>query len=226
MTTVFVAAFAASALVALGAVVLAAPVGSRACPQGFICHKPPTALPLRSLTTFTGSLGWRDEYDSQLVAPLKADAAGNQLVLHETPMGDQLLGATSGSSSLGIWIRGYPASQFSAQSAMQSMISDLDANVVGATTAPSSDQMFGIPVLGFHPATGQVLEGDARTPQGPGGLVKVAVLAASSGAVTVVAAVVYQVRRGTTQTVNPDEPFDRFADQVLETIRFPSDGNA
>jgi pSer/pThr/pTyr-binding forkhead associated (FHA) protein len=224
-TTVFVAVFAAAAIIATGTVFLAAPLGTRACPQGFICHKPPTAPALRALTTFTGSLGWRDEYDPQLAAPSKADITGNQLVLHETPGGDQLLGAAQGSNSLGIWIRGYQASQISPQAAMQSMIDTLDSGLVGATTAPSSDQTFDIPVLGFHRATGQVLEGDARTPQGPGPLVKVAVLAASAGAVTVVAAVVYEVRRGTTQNTNPDEQFDRFADQVLETIRFPSDGS-
>jgi pSer/pThr/pTyr-binding forkhead associated (FHA) protein len=224
VTAVFASVFAVSVLAAAGAVVLAAPLGSRACPDGFICHKPPTAAPLRALTTFAGSLGWRLEYDPQLVAPSKADAAGNQLVLEETAMGDRSLGAASGSKALGISVRGYPASSVSAQAAMQSMVNQLGAALVGATTAPNSDQMFGVPVLGLHRAIGEVLEGDFRTPQGPGGLVKVAVLAASSGPVTVVAAAYYLVRRGTSQDTNPNEQFDRFADQVLETVRFPSDG--
>jgi pSer/pThr/pTyr-binding forkhead associated (FHA) protein len=221
---VFASVFAAAALAAAGAVLLAAPLGSSACPDGFICHQPPTAPPLRALTSFSGSLGWRVEYDPQLAAPSKADAAGNQVVLHETSTGDQIIGAAPGSASLGIWVRGYSATHFSAAAAMQSMIDHLDLELVGATPAPSSDQMFGVPVLGLHRAAGEVLEGDLRTPQGPGGLVKVAVLAATSGAVTVVAAAFYQVRRGTSQDTNPDEPFDRFADQVLETVRFPSDG--
>jgi len=225
VTAVFVAVFAAAVLVAVAAVLLASPLGSRACPRGFICHKPPTAPPLRALTTFSGSLGWRAAYDSQLAAPTTADAAGNQLVLHETSISDRTLGATPGSNALAIWIRGYAASQVSARAAMQSMINTAGSALVGATAAPSSDQMFGIPVLGFHRATGEVLEGDARTPQGPGGLVKVAVLAASSGRVTLVAAVAYGIRQGTSQGTNPNEPFDRFADQVLETVRFPSDGS-
>jgi pSer/pThr/pTyr-binding forkhead associated (FHA) protein len=224
VTVVFVAVFAVASLVAVGAVLLVAPLGSRACARGFICHKPPTAPPLRALATFTGSLGWRAEYDSQLAVPSKADAGGNQLVLHETSASDQILGASPGSNALNIWIRGYPASQVSAQAAMQSMSSAINGALVGATAAPNSDQLFGIPVLGFHRATGEVLEGAARTPQGPGGVVKVAVLAASSGKVTLVAAVVYGIRQGSSQATNPDEPFDRFADQVLETVRFPSDG--
>jgi pSer/pThr/pTyr-binding forkhead associated (FHA) protein len=224
VTGVFVAVFAAGAMVAVGAVLLAAPLGSSACARGFICHKPPTAPPLRALATFTGSLGWKVEYDPQLAAPSNADAAGNQLTLHETSISDQTLGATPGSDAVDIFIRGYPSSHVSAKAAMQSMIDTVDSALVGPTAAPNSDQMFGIPVLGFHTATGEVLEGDARTPQGPGGLVKVAVLAASSGKVTVVAAAAYAVRQGSSQGTNPDEPFDRFADQVLETIRFPSDG--
>jgi pSer/pThr/pTyr-binding forkhead associated (FHA) protein len=226
VVAVFVAVFAAAVLVAVGGVLLASPLGSRACARGFICHKPPTAPPLRALTTFTGSLGWRAEYDSQLAVPAKADAAGNQLVLHETATSDQMLGVPPGSQTLAIWIRGYAARHVTARAAMQSMIGLVDASLVGATTAPSSDQMFGIPVLGFHRAIGDVLEGDARTPQGPGGLLKVAVLASTSGTVTLVAAVVYAIRQGTSQATNPDEPLDRFADQVLETVRFPSDGSA
>ena len=151
---------------------------------------------------------------------------GNELVLHETSAGDQILGAPPGSHAIGIWIRGYPASQFSAQAALQNMVNAVGAALVGATAAPNSDQMFGIPVLGFHTAAGRVVEGNARTPQGPGGLVKVAVMSASSGRVTVVAAAAYAIQQGTSQGTNPDEPFDRFADTVLETVRFPSDGGA
>ncbi len=224
VTAVFTSVFAVAALASAGVVLLAAPLGSSACPNGFICHKPPTAPPLRALTPFAGSLGWRVEYDSQLAVPAKADAAGNQLLLHETAAGDQMLGAAPGSKSIGILIRAYSSSHFSAPAAMQSMINELSLGLVGATTAPSSDQMFGVPVLGLHRAVGDVLEGDLRTPQGPGGLAKVAVLAASSGPVTVVAAAFYLIRRGTIQDTNPDEPFDRFADQVLETVRFPTDG--
>ncbi len=224
VTAVFASVFAAAALVAAGTVLLAAPLGSQPCPDGFICHRPPTAPPLRLLATYSGSLGWRVEYDPQLAAAAKADVAGNQLVLQETTVGDHILGAAPGSKALGIWVRGYPASRFSAQAAMQSMLGDVESQLVGATSAPSSDQMFGVPVLGLHRAIGEVVEGNASTPQGPGDLVKVAVLATTSGSVTVTAAAFYGVRRGTTQATNPDEPFDRFADQVLETVRFPSDG--
>ena len=150
--------------------------------------------------------------------------SGNQLVLRDTPAEDRLLGLSPGSNAVGIWIRAYPARQVSAQAALQSMAGTLDSVLVGASTAPSSDQLFGIPVLGFHRAAGEVLEGDSRTPQGPGPLVKVAVLAASSGAVTVVAGIFYAVRQGQSQATNPDAPLDTFADQVLETVRFPSDG--
>lgn len=221
---VFGTVFASAVTLAVAAVLLGAPLGSRTCPKGFICHKPPTAPPLRALTTFTGSLGWRAEYDAQLATPARADVSGNQLVLRDTPAEDRLLGASPGSNAIGIWLRAYPARQVSAQAALQSMAGTLDSVLVGASAAPSSDQLFGIPVLGFHRAAGEVLEGDARTPQGPGPLVKVAVLAASSGAVTVVAGIFYPVRQGQSQATNPDTPLDTFADQVLETVRFPSDG--
>ncbi len=226
VTAVFAVVFAAAALVAVAAVLLAAPLGSSACATGFICHPPPKALPLRVLTTFTGSLGWRTEYDPQLATPITADASGNQLVLHETAKADQeILHLTPGNARLGIWIRAYPSSQFSAVAAMQSMANAVETHLVGATTAPSADQMFGVPVLGFHTASGEVLDGNALTPQGPGAPLKLAVLAATSGSVTIVAAVVYEIQRGTSQGTNPDLPFDQFADTVLETVRFPSDGS-
>ncbi len=60
---VFAGVFAAAAIVAAVLVLISAPLGSRACAQGFICHKPPTARPLQALTTFSGALGWRVEYD-------------------------------------------------------------------------------------------------------------------------------------------------------------------
>ena len=79
-------------------------------------------------------------------------------------------------------------------------------------------------MLGFHPAVGEVLEGNAQTPQGPGPLVKLAVLSAASGGVTVAMAFVYPIQQGHSQGSNPDRPFDIFGDQILGTVRFPSDG--
>ena len=219
---VFVGVFVAAAIVAGLVVVLAAPLGSRSCPQGFVCHKPPTAPPLRALTTFTGALHWRVEYDSQMATP--ASTSGNQIVLRESDAQDKLWGASPGSRIINVELRASPSSQTSPQTAMQSLASGIASNLVGAETAPNSDQMFGQPVLGFHPAQGEVLEGDLQTPQGPGGLIKVAVLSASSGGVTIAAAVVFPVQKGQTQQDNPDRPLDQFGDQILETVRFPTDG--
>jgi pSer/pThr/pTyr-binding forkhead associated (FHA) protein len=223
---VFAVVFFAAAFVALGAVLINAPLQTSACPSGFVCHKPPTAPPLQAEITFTGSLGWRAEYDPQLTVPVTADVRGNQLVLQDTRQAArENLGVTSGRAGLGIWIRGYPASQFTAQAAMQDMLNALSAHLVGAVTAPSSDQMFGVPVLGFHTATGEVIDGAISTPQGPGALEKVAVRAATSGSVTIAAAVFYPIRRSSVPNTNPDEPIDQFADSLLETVRFPSDGS-
>jgi pSer/pThr/pTyr-binding forkhead associated (FHA) protein len=222
----FAAVFAASAIIATVAVLLASPLGSRLCPQGFTCHRPPTTPPLRALSTFTGSLGWRVEYDSKAAAPVGGSPSANLLLLHETDAQDRALGAKPGSNLIGVVVHAYPAAQVSAQGAMQSMASTLDSRLLGTIAAPSSDQMFASPVLGLHPAQGVVLEGNAQTPQGPGGLLKIAVLAASSGGVTIAAGVIYQVLQGQRQANNPDQPLDQFGDTVLETVRFPSDGGA
>jgi hypothetical protein len=222
--SVFAGVFAAAAIVSVAAVLIAAPLGSRTCPQGFICQKPPTAPPLQASTTFTGALGWRAEYDPQHATPATADVKGNQLLLHESDAQDKDWGATPGSHVIAVLVHAYPSTRFSAQAAMQNLANGISANLVGATTAPNSDQMFGNPVLGFHPARGEVLEGSTQTPQGPGGLLKAAIMSASSGGVTIAAAVVYPVQQGQSQQTNPDLFLDQFGDQVLSTIRFPSDG--
>jgi pSer/pThr/pTyr-binding forkhead associated (FHA) protein len=221
---VFVGVFVASAVIAAAVVVLAAPLGSRSCPQGFICHKPPTAPPLRELTRFTGALHWQVEYDSQVATPTMASVSSNELVLSESSAQDKLWGASPGSKLIAVVLQAAPSSQTSPHAAVQSLASSIASHLVGAATAPNSDQMFGQPVLGFHAAQGEVLEGSQQTPQGPGGLTKVAVLAAASGGVTIAAAVVFPVQKGQTQQNNPDRPLDQFGDQILETVRFPSDG--
>jgi FHA domain len=221
----FAAVFVAAAAVAVAAVVLAAPLGSRQCPSGFVCHPPPTAPPLHAVAAFTGALGWRVEYDPQIAQPKTANARANQLVLEENDAYNrEALGASPGSRLIAVLVRGFRASQMSPQAAVQSTASSVDSNLVGTVTAPSSDQLFGNPVLGFHPAVGEALEGNVRSPQGPGPLVKLAVMSASSGGVTIALAVVYPVQHGQSQQENPDRAFDQFGDQVLETIRFPSDG--
>jgi pSer/pThr/pTyr-binding forkhead associated (FHA) protein len=221
---VFVAVFIASAIIAAAVVLLAAPLGSRSCPQGFICHKPPTAPPLRELTTFAGALHWQVEYDSQVATPTSANVSSNELVLRESNAQDKLWGASPGSELIAVVFRAAPSSQTSPHAAVQNLASSIASHLVGAATAPNSDQMFGQPVLGFHAAQGEVLEGNQQTPQGPGGLTKVAVVAAASGGVTIAAAVVFPVQKGQTQQNNPDRPLDQFGDQILETVRFPSDG--
>lgn len=226
MVAVFAAVFAAASAVAAAVILLTAPPGSRACPQGFTCHKPPTAPALHALTTFHGALGWRTEYDTQIATPITDKPAGNQLTLRESDAQDRAWGLSPGSGIIAVELRGYSARTVSARSAMQNLASSLDSQLVGTATAPSSDQMFASPVLGFHPAQGEVLEGNLNTAQGPGQLVKLAVLAASSGGVTVAVAVVYPVQQSQNQESNPDQILDSFGDQILETVRFPSDGAA
>ncbi len=223
----FAAAFVASTAVAVAVVLLAAPLGSRSCPEGFICHPPPSTPPLHSATTFTGSLGWHIEYDPQLAKATTANAAGNEVVLNETSMYDQhVLGTASNSNLIGIFVRAYPSSRTSPAAAENALKSDLSAHLVGSVTAPSSDQFFTRPALGFHPAVGEVLEGNAQTPQGPGPLVKVAVMSAASGGVTIALGIAYPVQRGQSPGENPDRAFDAFGDQLLGTVRFPGDGAA
>jgi hypothetical protein len=123
-----------------------------------------------------------------------------------------------------VLIRGYRADQVSPQAAVQRLVGPAQSRLVGATTAPSSDQFFVRPVLGFHPAVGEVIEGNLLTPQGPGPLVKLAVVSAASGGVTVAMALLYPIQQGQSQGSNPDAAFDFFGDQILGTVRFPSDG--
>ena len=109
---------------------------------------------------------------------------------------------------------------------MHTLAGTIESHLIGTVAAPTSDQLFGRPVLGFHPAVGEVLEGNAQTPQGPGPLIKLAVVSATAGGVTVVMAIVYPVQAGASQGSNPDRPLDTFGDQILGTVRFPSDGAA
>jgi hypothetical protein len=220
---VFVAVFALAAVAAVAVVLLVSPLGTKTCPSGFVCQKPLTAPPLRAARTFTGSLGWHVEYDAQSVTPVTVNAAGNALGLHESAFFDKHILGVSG-PVIAVVVRGYRSSQVSPQSAMAQLADRLKSNLVGTVTAPSSDQFFTRPVLGFHPAVGEVLEGNAQTPQGPGPLFKLALLSAASGGVTVVLGIVYPVQQGRSQGSNPDRPFDQFGDQILGTVRFPSDG--
>jgi len=151
---------------------------------------------------------------------------GNELLLHESDVQDKHWGVSAASHVIAVIVHAYPTSQYSARSAMQSLASGIASSLVGATAAPNSDAMFENPALGFHAARGEVLEGSTQTPQGPGGLMKAAILSASSGGVTIAAAVVYPVQQGQSQQTNPDGFLDAFGDQVLATIRFPSDGRA
>jgi pSer/pThr/pTyr-binding forkhead associated (FHA) protein len=220
----FAGVFAAALIVAVAAVVLATPPGSRTCPSGFVCLKPTKAPPLQALATFRGALGWRAEYDPQLLHASTTNVSGNQLVLHESDHQDQHWGLQPGSDLIGIEVRAFAADRVSAGAAMKNLGSSLSSQLIGAASAPSSDQMFGSPALGFHSAVGEVLEGNAQTPQGPGGLIKVATLAATSGNVTIAAGVVYSVQRAQSQQSDPDRILDELGDQVIETVRFPSDG--
>ena len=220
----FAAVFAVAVGAAVAAVVLAAPLGSSSCAQGFVCQVPPRTPPLRDLATFSGALGWRVEYDASAAAPLSESAAGNKIVLTESNAQDQRWGLSAGSKLVAVVIRAFPAAQVSPSAALQQAASNISSNLLATTRAPNSDAMFTRPELGFHPAIGEVLEGELQTPQGPGGLQKVAVLAATSGNVTIAAAVAYPVQQGQTQRNNPDQPLDQFGDAILETVRFPDDG--
>jgi pSer/pThr/pTyr-binding forkhead associated (FHA) protein len=205
---------------------LVKPPGSRACPNGFVCHKPATAPALRSLATFRGASGWHLEYDSAQLAPSSASVADNSLSLHESAAQDGKWGLAAGTDLIGIELRAYPSRSESPPAAMKALAGSLSTHLIGATTAPSSDQMFASPTLGFHPGVGEVLEGSERTPQGPGGTIKLAVIAAESKGLTIATGVVYPVQRASGQQSNPDKPLDALADRVIETIRFPSDGPA
>ncbi len=160
-----------------------------------------------------------------MATPASANAIGNQLVLRESDALDRnFFNAPPGSGIIAVVLHAYPSSQTSPHAAIRTLTSGIASHLVGAAPAPNSDQMFGQPVLGFHPAQGGVLEGSQQTPQGPGNLMKVAVLAAASGRVTIGAAIVYAVQRGQHQQNNPDAGLDQFGDQILSTVRFPSDG--
>lgn len=222
---VFAAVFLAAAAAAVLVIVLAAPLGSRSCPSGFICHPPPSAPPLHAAMAFTGSLGWRVEYDPQFAKATIAKASANELVLNESNTYDKsVLGVSSDSNLIGVVIQGFRTSQTSPSAALTAMVNQLSSHLIGAATAPSSDQLFGRPALGFHPAVSEVLEGNTQTPQGPGPLVKLAVMSAASDGVTLAMGFVYPVQQGRSQQNNPDRAYDGLGDQVVGTVRFPGDG--
>jgi pSer/pThr/pTyr-binding forkhead associated (FHA) protein len=223
---VFAGVFGAAAVAAVAAVLLLSPLGTRSCPSGFVCQKPLTAPPLRALRTFTGSLGWRVEYDADSAVPVTVKPTANEFSLNESASYDHDHLGHSGSPIIAVLVRGFRATQVSPRAAMEQLAGAIDSKLIGTATAPDSDQIFARPVLGFHPAVGEVLEGNAQTPQGPGPLIKLAVMAASSGGVTVALAVVYPVQQGDVQQDNPDQPLDYFGDQIVGTVRFPSDGAA
>ena len=221
------AVFAASVVIAIAVVVLAAPLDSRTCPGGFVCNPPPTTPPLHATASFTGSLGWSVEYDPQSAHPSSVDASRSELVIQETSAYDQrFLRVPANSKMIGVFVRAYRSTETSPTAAENSLANDLSGHLLGTTTAPDSDQLFTRPALGFHPATGEVLEGSTSTPQGPGPLVKVAVMSAASGGVTLAVGIVYPVRRGDTQSENPNRVPDAFGDEILGTVRFPGDGAA
>ena len=159
-----------------------------------------------------------------MATPQTADPRNNLLSLRESDQLDQKMNIAPGSGRIGLLVRAYRSSQVSPQAAVNQLSALITGHLVGAVTAPTSDQMFGKPVLGFHPGVGVALEGNARTPQGPGPLEKVAVISAASGGVTIGLALVYPVQRGAVQGHDPDLFYDRFGDVVIGTVRFPSDG--
>ena len=223
----FAAVFAASVVIAIAVVVVAAPLGSRTCPGGFVCNPPPTTPPLHATASFTGSLGWSVEYDPKSAHPSVANASSNQLVLQETSAYDEhSLGVAANTKMIGVFVRAYRSAETSPTAAENSLANELSGHLLATTTAPDSDQFFTRPALGFHPAAGEVLEGNTQTPQGPGPLVKVAVMSAASGGVTLAVGIVYPLRRGETQSENPNRVPDAFGDEILGTVRYPGDGAA
>ncbi len=212
---------------AVAAVLLAAPLGSRTCPGGFVCNPPPTTPPLHATAVFTGSLGWSVEYDPKSAHPSVANASRNELVLQETSSYDQhSLGVPPDSKFIGVFVRAYRSAATSPTAAKNSLANEMTGHLLGTDTAPASDQLFTRPALGFHPADGEVLEGNTQTPQGPGSLVKVAVMSAASGGVTLAVGIIYTLRRGETQSDNPNRVPDAFGDEIFGTVRFPGDGAA
>ena len=127
---------------------------------------------------------------------------------------------------IGVFVRAYRSAETSPTAAENSLANELSGHLLATATAPGSDQLFTRPALGFHPATGEVLEGNTSTPQGPGPLVKVAVMSAASGGVTLAVGIVYPLRRGETQSENPNRAPDAFGDEIIGTVRFPGDGAA
>jgi pSer/pThr/pTyr-binding forkhead associated (FHA) protein len=221
----FAGVFVLSVIVAVAVVVLAAPLVTRTCPQGFECNPPPMTPPLHATASFTGSLGWTVEYDPQSAHTSVANASGNELVLQETSRYDErALGVAPNSKLIGVFVRGYRTAQTSPTAAENALANELTGHLLGTDTAPTSDQLFTRPAVGFHPAVGEVLEGNTQTPQGPGPLVKVAIMSAASGGVTLAVGIVYPIRRSDTQGENPNRVPDAFGDEILGTVRFPRDG--
>lgn len=161
------------------------------------------SAPLRvGFVWISSALGFQLEFDDKLWT-----------IENEGPNGVVL---SAGRGAVVIIIEGFNASSSSPKSLVQQKVKSLSDVIIGLTeeTDPAR-QLPGTPVVGHRQGFGTVMNGTLNTPQGPGALVDVVILAASDSQISIRATVV-------TDDGLRDEAFS-VADEVLNTIQWPAD---
>ena len=218
-----VSLFAAVFVLAIGAavlgIVLVAPNGPHKCPPAHPCNPVPKARPLLDETLYKNPSGWSLEYDAH-----EMSITGRQA--NEIQLSD------SQASGLTLAVSSKPASQSTPEASIQTELGSLEQHVVGLTqdTEPQ-DQMFGVPAVGFHGGIGSVYGGEVNTAQGSGQAIAVELVAASDATTTILVTALFDAPPFEQASfpeaeAGKENPALQAADEVIETIRFPSDGGA
>jgi hypothetical protein len=206
-----IAGVALLAIIGIGFAVgaIAAP-GSRQtqCQAGTVCGAPPILS--QALFAFPGYTAWRS---SGLHYSLRYRSADWSVGNHNAD--DVVLDAGNGAGVL--IVNGVRASQASPAAVIRAQVSSIQSQLLGlARDTRASDQLLGTNV-GLVPGPGAVYGGTIASPQGPQQPVVVAILAASSGGVTIgVIAIAPANNPGAQQQV-----FQQ-ADDIIDSVEFSS----
>ena len=178
------------------------------CQQGTVCGAPPIGA--QALFAFPGYTVWRSsDLHYSLRYPNSIWSVGNQNA------DDVVLDADNGDGA--IIVRGARASQANPAAMIRAQVSSVQSQLLGvARDTHPSDQLLGTNV-GLVPGPGVIYGGTIASPQGPQQPVVVAILAASTGGVTIGVMTVAPAN-------NPGAAQQIFAlaDDIIDSVEFTS----
>ena len=198
-------AFATILIVAYQVIRLLAPhPAPPPCAPGGPCGAPPQGSALAEQTTWrSGALGFAFDYDPNLWTVDSQSAHAVVLRSNET------------GSPFFVWVDAVGASGARPEDLVATRVQDLGNTILGlAQDTSARGQILG-PAIGYLPGVGARYDGQVDTPQGPGGRVAVAVMAATDGRITAVVSVV-------TDAAASRRAFAQ-ADSMLNTFLWPSE---